>query len=93
MKKVYLNKIEQKGVTFYSMVADPRTIVKMRKNYGAGDIQDVQRPWIEKKVREIAYYIGGHFRLDNKKALGLIPNSPILNFKRKISVQNVHLLS
>lgn len=87
MKKIYLTKVEQKGLTFYSMVADPRLIVKMRKDYKAGAIQDVQRPWIENKVKEIAYYVGGHFRIDNKKALGIIPNSPILNFKKKIAIQ------
>lgn len=87
MKKVYLTKIRQKGIDFYSMVADPRLIAKMRKKYTAGEKQDVQRPWIEKKVRDIAQYASGHFKIDNKKALGLIPNSPILNFKKQIKIE------
>ena len=40
----------------------------------------------EKRVREIAKYVSGKFKDDdNKKAIGLIPNAPILNIKEKIT--------
>ena len=50
MKKIIVQKIKQKDVEFYSMVADPRLVAKVRRKYIAGEKQDVQRPWIEKKL-------------------------------------------
>ena len=89
MKRYNLSKVVQKGKEFYVLVADPRVIVKMLVNYKSGEEQDTQRPWEEKRVREIARYVSGKFKDDdNKKAIGLIPNAPILNVKSKISLQN-----
>ena len=89
MKRYNLSKVVQKGKEFYVLVADPRVIVKMLVNYKSGEEQDTQRPWEEKRVREIARYVSGKFKDDdNKKAIGLIPNAPILNVKSKISLQS-----
>ncbi len=80
MKRYDLVKVQQKGKDFYVLVADPRAIVKLLVNYKSGEEQDTQRPWEEKRVREIARYVSGKFKDDNnKKAIGLIPNAPILN--------------
>lgn len=88
MKKVYLQEIQQKNEKFYSMVVDPRLIAKIRKKYTAGEVQDVQRPWIEKKVKEIAAYVAGKTIVENKKSLGLIPNTPIINIKNNLKIKS-----
>ena len=88
MKRYNLSKVQQKGKEFYVLIADPRVIVKLLVNYKSGEEQDTQRPWEEKRVREIARYVSGKFKDDdNKKAIGLIPNAPILNVKNKIPLQ------
>ena len=88
MKKIIVQKVKQKDVEFYSMVADPRLIAKVRRKYIAGEKQDVQRPWIESKVREISEYVAGKTKVEDKKSLGLIPNSPIINLKGGLKVQS-----
>lgn len=88
MKRYNLTRVRQKGKDFYVLVADPRTIVNLLINYEAGQEQDTQRPWDDKRVREISRYVSGKFKDDeNKKAIGLIPNAPILNVKEKITLQ------
>lgn len=88
MKRYNLTKVHQNGKEFYVLVADPRTIVKLLVNYKSGEEQDTQRPWEEKRVREIARYVSGKFKDDeNKKATGLIPNAPILNIKSTIALE------
>ena len=82
MKRYNLVKVTQKDKEFYVLVADPRVIVKLLMNYKSGEEQETQRPWEEKRVREIAKYVSGKFKDDdNKKAIGLIPNAPILNMR------------
>ena len=88
MKKIIVQKIKQKYLDFYSMVADPRIVAKIRRKYIAGEKQDVQRPWIESKVREISEYVAGKTKIEDKKSLGLIPNSPIINVKGGLKVQS-----
>lgn len=88
MKKIVVQKIQQKTVSFYSMVIDPRLIAKLRRKYTAGEKQDVQRPWIEKKVKDISEYVAGKTIVQTKKSLGLIPNSPIINVKKDLRVQS-----
>lgn len=88
MERYNLVRVRQKGKDFFVLVADPRIIVKLLVNYEAGEEQDTQRPWEEKRVREIARYVSGKFKDDeNKKAIGLIPNAPILNVKGQLSLQ------
>jgi len=87
MKKIIVNKICQKNIVFYSMIADPRLIAKIRRKYTAGEQQDVQRPWIPKKVEEISEYVDGKAEIETKKSLGIIPNTPILNIKKDLRVQ------
>lgn len=87
MRRYNLTRVRQKGKEFYVLVADPRIIVKLLISYEAGAEQDTQRPWEEKRVKEIARYVSGKFKDDeNKKAIGLIPNAPILNVKEKIAL-------
>ena len=88
MKRYNLAQVHQNGKEFYVLVTDPRIIVKLLVNYKSGEEQDTQRPWEEKRVREIARYVSGKFKDDeNKKAIGLIPNAPILNIKGKIKLE------
>ena len=88
MKKVRVYKVTQKNMVFYSMVADPRMIAKIRKQYTAGEQQDVQRPWVESKVKDIAAYVGGKAEVEGKNSLGIIPNSPIINLKSGLKVKS-----
>ena len=88
MKKIPVTKVVQKDTVFYSMVADPRLIAKVRRKYTAGEKQDVQRPWIEKKVKEISEYVAGKANIEGKKSLGLIPNAPIINLKGNLKVKS-----
>lgn len=86
MKKVYLQEISQNNEKFYAMIADPKIIAKLILNVEAGKEQDNQRPWNESRVKEVARYVAGKFKDDeNKKAKGLIPNSPILNVINNIT--------
>ena len=88
MKRYNLTKIHQNGKDFYALVADPRIIVRLLPQYNAGETQEIQRPWEEKRVREIAKYVAGKFSdNDGKKSSGLIPNAPILNAKSKIILE------
>lgn len=88
MKKIIVTKVEQKDVTFYSMVIDPRLVAKVRRKYTAGEQQDVQRPWVEKKVQEISEYVAGKAFVEGKKSLGIIPNAPIINLKGNLRVKS-----
>lgn len=88
MKKIYVNKVEQKDLVFYSMVMDPRLVAKVRRKYTAGEKQDVQRPWVEKKVKEISEYVAGKAYVEGKKSLGIIPNAPIINLKGNLRVHS-----
>ena len=88
MKKIIVTKVKQKDITFYSMVVDPRLVAKVRRKYTAGEKQDVQRPWVEKKVKEISEYVAGKAYVEGKKSLGIIPNAPIINLKGKLKVQH-----
>ncbi len=86
MRKYNLSIINQNNKQFYSLVADPRIIVKLLKKYEAGAIQENQRPWEEKRVKEIACYVKN----------GLIPNAPILNITNKLKIEkdgeNVYIM-
>lgn len=88
MKRYDLTRVHQNGKEFYVLVADPRVIVQLLPQYKPGEEQEVQRPWEEKRVREIARYVAGKFKDDeNIKSIGLIPNTPILNAKGKIKLE------
>jgi DGQHR domain-containing protein len=88
MEKVYLTKIEQNGITFYSFVWNTIKLNKLRHMYKPGEVQDIQRPYIESKVRDISAYVAGKTGKEGHSYLGLIPNSPIIVFKDKIVVRN-----
>lgn len=84
MKRIRLTPITQKNKHFYSFVADPRIIVEMIPQYKEKEVQDLQRPWVKKRVEEIADYVDGRVAIsDEYKATGMIPNAPILNIKDK----------
>lgn len=89
MKKYYIHEVKQKEKVFYALIADPRVIVRMMGDVKAGEEQESQRPWDEKRVKEISEYVAGKFKeSDSKESIGLIPNAPILNIKNTISIQN-----
>ncbi len=88
MKKIYLQEIHQNNEDFYAMIADPKIIAKLIQNVDPGKEQENQRPWNETRVKEVARYVAGKFKDDeNKKAKGLIPNSPILNIINNIDLE------
>lgn len=87
MKKVYLTKVCQKDKVFYSMVEDPRLIVELLPEVAAGETQEAQRPWVLKKVKEISSYVAGKVKMsEGYRALGIIPNNPILAIKHPLII-------
>ena len=48
----------QHGLTCYMGKADPRDLVRVAKKIEMGDTQDAQRPLNEKRVKDIAKYVG-----------------------------------
>lgn len=88
MKKIYLDKVEQKGKVFFAMIADPRLIVELLPDIDAGETQEAQRPWSLKKVKEIASYVAGKVKMNGgHRTLGIIPNNPILAIKSPLKVE------
>ncbi|MDU1005302.1 MAG: DGQHR domain-containing protein [Clostridium butyricum] len=93
MKKIKLMTIKQKGKVFYSMICNPRDLIKLVDVPAPKTGQKAQRPWLEKKVKEISEYVSGRARISEDKgqevkAKGIIPNSPILNIKYPMEVVN-----
>lgn len=89
MKRYSVYKVEQNGKCFYAMIASPQLIVKLITRVDPGEEQKTQRPWNENRVKEIAKYVAGKFKDDeNKKAIGLIPNAPILNIKKGLEIKS-----
>lgn len=91
MKKVQLMPMVQNGFKSYGMVADPRHIVKMMKRAAPGATQEYQRPWILKKVKEIARYVVGKMRITSGRGeefnvKGLIPTAPVLNIAKEYRI-------
>lgn len=57
MKKIYLQKIEQHGITCYIGKIDPRELVRVATKVQMSMVQDAQRPLNEKRVKDIAKYV------------------------------------
>lgn len=88
MKKVNLTKVSQKNKDFYVMVLDPRIVVELIEKVDSGTSQDAQRPWVVSKVKEISRYVAGKIKIsDDYKAMGIIPNAPILSVARKLKIE------
>lgn len=88
MKRVYVQPVVQKGKRFYEMIADPRDIVKLFPEVAAGEAQESQRPWTKKKVQEISDYVAGKpDKETGTRALGLIPNTPIIDIQDPLKVE------
>lgn len=90
-------KFGQRGITFYFLPADPRIIIKYCKFADSNKLQENQRPWDPKRVKEIAKYVSGRVNLKETDleiettgqfALGLIPNCPLLNLTKKLIVDS-----
>lgn len=84
MKKVQVCIGIQKNIKFASLIYDPRKIIDMVSIPAKDTSQEYQRPWKEKRVKEIAKYVAGLFKISDddgikKKAKGIIPNCPIIN--------------
>ena len=88
MKKVNLTKVTQKNKSFFVLVLDPRIMVELLEKVKAGTSQEAQRPWVVSKVKEISRYVSGNINIsDDYKAMGLIPNAPILSITRKLKIE------
>lgn len=89
MEKVYLKQVIQKDKVFYTGVIDPRRAAYLLPDIAAGQEQESQRPWIEKKVKEIAQYVAGKIKFEGElRTMGLIPNAPIVALKRPFQIHN-----
>jgi DGQHR domain-containing protein len=93
MKRIKLMLVKQKGKIFYTMVCSPRELIKLVDVPAPKTGQKAQRPWLEKKVKEISEYVSGRAKISEDKgqevkAKGIIPNSPILNIKYPMKVVN-----
>lgn len=76
MKKIYLIKNQQYGVTSYVGSIDPRVLVRLAdQSIEIGQVQEDQRPLDKKHIQEIAYHVG-----ENQ---GLLPTSIIVGTKVK----------
>lgn len=73
MKKIYLQKIQQFDTICYIGKIDPRDLVKVATKVEMSAVQDAQRPLNEKRVKDIAKYIG----TEN----GILPNTLTLATK------------
>ena len=67
MKKVYLQKINQHGTVCYIGKMNPRELVRVATKIEMSTTQDAQRPLNEKRVKDIASYVGTEF--------GILPNT------------------
>ena len=73
MKKIYLQKIKQFGTECYIGKIDPRPLVNVATQVGMSQTQDAQRPLNEKRVKDIATYVGTE--------RGILPNTLTLATK------------
>lgn len=88
MIKIEMQRVVQKNKNFYVMVADPRLVVELLPKVEPGVSQDTQRPWLVKKVKEISTYVAGKLKIsDGYRALGIIPNNPILVINHPLEVK------
>lgn len=84
MKQIKAMELEQKGKRFFFFVADPRDIIAEVKIANKDKVQEFQRPWTEKRVKDISKYVAGKEPLKkgtSKPARGFLPTVPILNLK------------
>ncbi len=87
MRKIELQVMMQKDLPAYVCVMDPRDVIKLVEIPDNGAVQEFQRPWQEKKVKEIAKYVAGKGRMarDAEKskntAAGFLPGCININVK------------
>lgn len=74
MKKIYLDKVSQKGTVFYIGKVDPRILVRLTDNIQVGETQDAQRPLEKKHLQEISKYVG--------EDDGILPSSILIATKQ-----------
>ena len=72
MKKIYLQKVEQHDKICYIGKIDPRDLVRVATKVEMSAVQDAQRPLNEKRVKDIAKYVGDG---------GILPNTLTLATK------------
>lgn len=88
MRSIELYPVRQKNVTFYTMIDDPRKVVRLFKRVKEKEVQEAQRPWSLKKVKEIAAFVAGRLKMsESYRATGLLPNAPILNVADKLEIK------
>ncbi|MDY5391152.1 DGQHR domain-containing protein [Cloacibacillus porcorum] len=83
MKKVYLEKIQQRNTIFYTGKYDAKKLSKMADDIEVGETQEAQRPLEKRHLQEIAEYVA------NAKSEGLLPGSVMLATKKeRLKIQN-----
>lgn len=94
MKKIDLIKCVQKHKNFYMAKIDPRDVIKLVDVPEKDTDQKIQRPWKEKRVKEISKYCAGNLNISDDKekkkkyAKGIIPNCPILNILPPLEIKD-----
>lgn len=91
MKKILLLEIRQKDKSFFLAVLNPREVIKLINIPIQNTNQDSNRPWKEKRVRDIATYVAGRMNISDKKdkikmAKGYIANCPILSLENPFQI-------
>lgn len=83
-KDVY--ELVQHESKMYLLIDDPRKLIEYVKVPKPGEVQEAQRPWDDKRVKEIAKYVAGKLNISfgvKKFAIGLLPNTPVLILTEK----------
>ena len=92
MRKIELLVMMQKNVPAYVCVIDPRKVIRLVNIPSKGSVQEFQRPWQEKKVKEISKYAVGKGSLaksaesTKKKAQGFLPGCININIKETLKI-------
>lgn len=96
MNRLDLLQGQQKNHDFYVTLADPRLIARLMDLPKDGEVAKAQRPLKISKVKEISRYAAGKYVMsegesspesEHQKAMGIIPNCPILNVKLPLQIQ------
>lgn len=80
MKRIYLQKINQKGNECYIGKVDPRKLIRIVEQVEMGETQEAQRPLNAKRVKEIANYIASDDSISHIGG-GILPNTLTLATK------------
>lgn len=89
MKRMQVLKCKQAGMTSYMLVEDARKIIALVDIPEKGKDQEAQRPWKEKRVKDIAAWVAkGHGLRKGQPKRGVLPTCPVINIKSPLKVES-----